>query len=1400
MSARIDDLSLGESARFESRDGVLSSAPVVIDLTGEEAVTPRQLRMWAHTPQQRLSALQNEYPNSSESTLERRMRKGLQIKPQKTFYSSLEQNSLQLTSVQRSKPYWEFDLVLEDEAKEEEPATKKDLETIEEEGKWAFSEVPKGRGRLLHPFSTYDHPANFKSLEVESSCISDWAWLPVLDAIVKFFSDVKTITDPNLTEVEVAIMEMSPIGENRFDFRDESAAPTQPWCIESGLTEKLVTQLRRLWSLYPSQMTLFVQKQIVTALRDVRAKVMDVSPPPVPWTFWRRPDTPVCGTAPANDFNPENADSWKLEEDWEGEDILSPTLVAELTQREDFFVVPFRGTPLEPMDALAISVLHRVMSYWEIMKQKIKPLAQIIDKLMLDASQNEQFNMVLFVDPTHREDGKKNPPCMAYYTYNPFTQPCEDTPLQFEWIFRLLFRTVILRHHTVRSFLRRACFIYRNLFSLDQPDEVQMMLRLLDFEHDVKIMDDSAWRWKFRLSLHNYISTSRITHPPSEFPLFYSGVIAPLLSVLKDHPIYRHGDTLSNRWPILTAQHMQYMAQQYPQEWHSASFKSLTGFSALPSLDFPISMPLEWKLLRDAAITHPRMKSLIARAKRYEPILIDLADLDSQIRPLPLPSRSSVGYDREGEEETAAMDALAKEEEAEANEADEDRLRAFFSVPNAIAGYVTPGILSNILKAREQTELDLDWSDDSDADYPDEDDDPHGGYYMSDEGDSHDSLHSDHSEYEYYDSEADNSMNDSGGDGTASESPEDEILRLYGAHLQQNLEAHHRYQEARLKRGLRFGKLARDLDAMGDDQSAIDDSQVGFDNYEIDWSKLDSDFVNAVMESSSREEIAKAVALRLGLGENSLQYELAEVIPEALDNDSARRFLDASYPHMLRAASSRERSLQISEIASDDSGDEHGPHKHASNRASVKKKPNNRQSSSLSSGPAGASTASHRQSSQAPSRQSSVLSHGSDHFHSPFAGDVQGSHTIPIPSSAPPPHPNSAKKANLMSRALHQRFDSDDEDIDEEELYTELIYNGDPIPYSETSGAASTIHYPYSIAERLHEMRMNDPFEGTSLYKLRMTPTLNESEMPRPKAPRSQSATSGASAAEMSAAQILNLQELERRGVLLEKAVKQGLQQTLASPASTVPSKPSNVPDISDHTKSVDDLLAFIEGPTPSKNGKKDKKEKKTAATNATATNGKAQTKDEKKHANNAKSTAATESKEKAKKVALNSGASDESKLKSDNTKDAEKDKSLDYPEFWNTQDLKLDDGQLKALEQEMSLFQAHLEASLSQSKKYLVNGKLMAARNAAGTTRPKGAVVATNAASAPSIRIKDAIFTSLAEKCRIDERNWLTKLPKPVAAKQTAAVSSTTNQPIPGSAKNPSSTQKAKQTGRKRK
>lgn len=1402
ISARIDDLSLGESARFESRDGILNAAPVVIDLTGDEAVTARQLRMWSHTPQQRLNALKSEYPDSSEAVIERRLRKGLQIKPQKTFYSSLEQNSLQLTSLQRSKPGWEFDLVLDDEALEEEPAPTKETDEPKREEKWAFSEVPKGRGRLLHPFTSHDHPASFKSLEVESSCISDWAWLPVLDAIVKFFSDTRTISDPNLTEVDVAILEMSPLSDQRLGMTHEPLASSPPWVIESGLTEKLTTQLRRLWALYPSQMMLFVQKQIVTALRDVRAKVMDVSPPPVPWTFWRRPDTPVCGTAPANAFNPENPDSWRLEEDWLGDDILSPTLITELTQREDYFVVPFRGTPLEPMDALAVSVLHRVMAYWEAMKQKIKPLAQIIDKLMLDASQNEQFNMILFMDPTPRDDGQKNPPCMAYYSYNPFTLPLEDTPLQFEWIFRLLFRTVILRHHTVRSFLRRACFIYRNLFSLDQPEEVAMMQRLLDFERDVKKMDDSAWKWKFRLSLHNYISTSRITHAPREFPLFYSNVIAPLLSVLKDHPLYKHGETLSNRWPILTAQHMQHMALQFPHEHGSGHHKTLTGFSPLLSLEFPIQMPMEWRLLRDAAILHPRMKGLIARAKRYEPILIDLADLDSQIRPLPLPSRSSVAYDREGEEEIAALDAIAKEEEAEANEADEDRLRAFFSVPSAVAGYVTPGILSNILKAREQTELDLDWSDDSDADYPDEEDD-HNGYYMSDDGDSHDG--SEHSEYEYYDSEAENSLENSIADGTASESPEDEILRLYGAHLQQNMEAHHRYQEARLKRGMKFGKLARDLDSMDSDQAAIEDAQAALDNYDIDWSKIDSDFVAAVMESSSREEIAKAVALRLGLGEGSLQYELADLIPTALDPENNRRFFDSVLAGSLRS-SARDRSHhQISEVDSDDSDPPSDAWRERDEKRSASKgETHNTHNDSKSS--------SHhaRSSSQTSKSSSSGQSKGKSEessFASPFAGDAQGVAAVSVPN-APPPHPQSVRKVNVMARALSQRFDSDDEDDGDEELHTELIYNGDAAVFNSLLPTASVMHYPYSIAERLHEMRMNDPNEGMSLYKLKMTLGLSEMESTsRAKPSKPQASTSSTSSVELTASQLQQLKELDRRVQWAEKGLKVGAKPT-AAPAPVKPPKPSNVPDISDTSKSVDDLLKFIEGPAATKGGKKDKKEKKTAATPAapaasnTSTASTNTAKDQKK---NAKATGSASSADTKKTPADSTpSTSDKSKGNANSEPQAieKKEPAMDYPEFWDSQEQKLDEPQLKALEEEMSRFQAQLEASLTQVTKQSRNSKVTAKNTAAVTKSKNASQHAANTPSLPVIRINPSVFASIAEKCRLDGRNSFAKHGR-VGAKATAsATPAATNGAAPGTAKsNGAGNQpKAKQTGKKRK
>lgn len=1364
----------------------------MIDLTGEEAVTARQLRMWSHTPQQRLAALKSEYPTSSDSTIERRLRKGLQITPQKTFYSSLEQNSLQLTSLQRSKPGWEFDLVLDDEAQEEEPSLHKPADEPVRAEKWVFAKVPEGRGRLLHPFSTHDHPANFKSLEVESSCISDWAWLPVLDAMVKFFSDVRTVSDPNLTEVEVAIMEMSPLADQRIGMTHEPETSSPSWMIESGLTEKLVTQLRRLWSLYPSQMMLFIQKQIVTALRDVRSKVMDVSLPPAPWTFWRRPDTPVCGTAPANGFNPESPDSWKSEEEWEGDDILSPTLIAELTQREDYFVVPFRGTPLEPMDALAISVLHRVMSYWEAMKQKIKPLAQIIDKMMAETSQNELFNMILFLDPTPREDGQKNPPCMAYYSYNPFTLPLEETPLQFEWIFRLLFRTVILRHHTVRSFLRRACFIYRNLFSLDQPEEVKMMLRMLDFERDVKKMDDQAWKWKFRLSLHNYISTSRITHSPREFPLFYSSVIAPLLSVLKNRPLYKHGDTLSNRWPILTAQHMQHMALQYPHEQLSAGHKTLTGFSPLLSLEFPIQMPMDWRLLRDAAITHPRMKSLITKAKRFEPLYMVLTDLDSQIRPLPLPSRNSVGYDREGEEETAALEAIAKEEEAEANEADEDRLRAFFSVPSAVAGYVTPGILSNILKVREQTELDLDWSDDSDADYPDEDDE-HGGYYMSEDDEDEDSRElSEHSEYEYYDSEAEMS----GGDGTtASESPEDEIWRLYGTHLQQNLEAHHRYQEARLKRGMRIGKLARDLDAMGDDQAvigdAIDEAQAAFDT--IDWSKLDSEFVASIMENSSREEIAKAVALRLGLGENPLQYELADLIPSALDPENNRQFFE-TLGHRTNAAlfkAVRERSLQISEIDSDEDDDDLSPHSHRHQSGSNARRGHSKGHESHSSSHAHAHGRQPSHSSSKHSKGSGI--HGSDTFLSPFAADAQGStSTIPVPAAAPPPHPQSVRKVNVMARALSQRFDSDDEDEGDEEVHTELIYNGDVINYADLSAASAIVHYPYSIAERLHDMRMNDPYEGTSLYKLKMTSVMNDlSEGPsRRKSHRAPSTSSTTEAAPT------RIPEFDRRAA--NTASGAVAKQT----APLKPVKPPHVPDISDTSKSVDELLQFIEGNASSAKGgkkdKKDKKEKKTAsATPATAPTAK----DEKKNGNvTAKATtASTESKDKVKKTAANTSPESALNPKETTSKASKDDKSTEYPEFWNPQELKLDDHQIKALEEEMSLFQAQLEASLTQVPPKKAQNAKATGKSAVGGQKNKTSPNAAGPAGTPLIRLNPSIFASIAEKCRIDQRNSFSKQTKP-HAKPTTSANPVSNGNIQGTAKSVSAAPKAKQTGKKRK
>lgn len=1350
MSTCIDDLALAESARFESRDGVSTNGragPELIDLTGDEPLTARQARDWSYTPQQRLTALHAVYPSSKETTLNRRLQKSLQVKPQRTFYSSHLQNSLHLRPLDRTKPNWENELELEDEASQCILEENKESDNALPRQKWTTLKEPKHRGRLLHPLTSTDHPSSFKSQEVNGSCISDWAWYPVLDAVGKFFSDVTTVSDPNLSSIAAAFMEMNPPKDprqGRLPIRGPSS-----FCIESGLTNEWISQLTRLWSQYPSQMMLFIEKQMVVALREVRLGILDVAMPPPPWTFWRRPDTPVCGKATNNAFNPESSTSWEQEE-IEDDGILSSTLVNDLTHRQSQFVVPERGIPLEPLDALALAVLHRVMRYWEVMQTKIRPLATIIDKLMSDSSKSEYFSMLVWIEQKPNEndaekfdlsaldDGKnssENPlflddssspskkssgsssaanttenttatPSMSYYSHNAFTLPGEDVSLKFEWIFKLLFRTIILRHHSVRSCLRRACFTYRHLFSLEQPQEVQDMLRLMRFEEDVKKMDDMAWKWKFRLACHHYTTSSRISHSLKQYPILYSPLVLPLLSALKDPPQPSTGDTLSRRWPILTAQHLQAMIIKHPttvnftitalnnlspssktgiekeakkvemeeKSENSEAIDPFSGYSPLVNLDFPVPLPLEWKLLKDKALSHNRIVGVLQRARRKETIYFDLDELDELISRLPLPQTSheeskpneiegtdDVTRDKEMDEGGEAekkdnSDSLAnkREDNNEKKEEEEDqsfgspyywkmeslRLRAFFQPPDAVSGSVSPKILSNILISRN-VDLDMEWSDESDADYPedeeDEDDVPFdededaqnmGEEYEEDEEDvegdfgegdlanykqrlkylkrkeefieydvdsdgeeeewdERDYEDYEEDEYEYYDSEdefvgdaeafrrefeksrIDPSMRVSSRQ-TAMEEPttssslrtaviQHAIKSWNRAQQQQNSKLQQRSQEEfhghdssefeekgklstissildrevkrfadrkalRAKRREKIRKMNQELDeereesdnreaehiGWGDMRRESDDDEymgeeergespfplfdtVPFDLSSIDWSKIDADLIAAVMEGSSREDLAKAIAKRLGISDSMLQYELAELIPNAVyrehSRDQGQRDSNNGKTKSSQISSSEASSSRPSQQASSSSSSvkstsaTKGPMRDdrkavkdtqisqnisstASSSASAASQPSNFKTSAQAILQSEGETPSLAQANAPRSKNSKKSSSTQvESFSSPFGGDSKSASSIPVPEAPPSiSSPNSRmriaielrkERSGAGPRSLSQNFDSDDSD----DLYKSDSDTSDALAYQDSEAMVTDLLY-----------------------------------------------------------------------------------------------------------------------------------------------------------------------------------------------------------------------------------------------------------------------------------------------------------------------------------------------------
>jgi len=1340
----------------------------VLDLTGGDEISERELRKWRSTPQQILSELKRTYPNGSESTIRRRLRRGLVIKPVKTFYSSHSQNCLHLSRINRSDPTWETKLKVIDQqafssSSTEMPST--DLEHGSEEAQ--FYPSPSHRGILLHPLSTADHPDSYKSLESKGSCISDWAWYPVLDAIGKFFTDVSLMSASGSGQFPSFLDLNGPV------YSDELRKPPRqsPFCIDSGLHEDWIQPLKRLWQVYPSQMLLFIEKQMVMALREVRSKILSADTPPPPWTFWRRPNTPMCGLAPSNCFNPEY--SHQLEGNVEMDtDVLSPTLVNELTHRDSQFVVPSRGIPLEPMDALAITVLHRVMAYWEVMKVKVKELAQIIDSLISNTSKQDYFNILMWYLPlNHHQSASSSSsanqasaatgdrlPSASYYSYNPFSLPGQDFDLRFDWIFQLIFRTVILRNYSVRSYLRRACFIYRQLFSLDQPKEVSDMLSLHSFEEDVQFMDENAWQWKFRLSVHHYITSSRVSHELKHYPILYSPLVLPLLASVKDRSRQKQEETLSTRWPILTANHLHAIASRYPpHRLGSSGEKVYVAFSAMHLLEFPLAMPMGWNLLKDLAMSHSRIVEIVQRARRKHATSYILEDLDgSELKD----NENEIGSDMDKE----------KDKNMDKDQNEQQHPGTIWNAPNAVAGYVTPAILSNILMARSN-ELDDDWSDDSDADYPEDDlDDEHG---FADEyglGGSASIMSDDHSEYEYYDSDEEQTEEgDHRGGG---------LKRLEGAEedqhdhddaamtmLQEELALH---QHGNTDAQLRVKSQSR-WSVNGDGSLSVggvgggtkkrfpnhydEDNELGnnkaysiSDGTQIDWSKIDTELVAAVMEGSSREDIARVIARRLGLGASQLPYEIADLIPEALmlRKKKSSRTQQQYQLHQLQSGNFQPSTPHRLPHDRASLHHQHQHHHHIDlpslavpfavppppppfeedeNPSSASLSPSvpiltmtsdcSTSQEVLSAGKAAThSTVRPTHTLIGPNGQTLTLAEPKLDklyprlrpsrvtptakdviFQAPFGADSANGLSLPIPSAPAPPSLLIRIRNRSSFRTLTQPFDSDDDgddddgddrddtddfedsydDVDDDDdddddkddvvggiqgdhrraaaerrrgtvgppFRTKVVYN--PDAPAQGNMCLSSV-YPFSVASRLHNIKMNDPFEGTTMYKLKSNPASSHSSSSKSSAhhqhhhlqqPPSKSRSSASSIANntssnstltASAAAAAKLLLSERAKANAAAAAAAGAahhhqhhnhqttqNQHLHSASSSARSESlhshqqqhqhhhqllSNAPGIADTSKSVDELLEFIEGPSAnSTSGKTKGGKKKTGST-----------------------------------------------------------------------------------------------------------------------------------------------------------------------------------------------------------
>jgi hypothetical protein len=1434
VSTCIDDLAMAETARFEPSeisDRQSCAVPEVLDLTGEEAPSELEQKNWSHTPQQRLNRLKYEYPQGNEATLRRRLRRSLQVKPVKTFYSSHVQTSLHLSQIDQSHPNWDIDLVSDDQSS----SSTDHCENTTIDLTQGPTATPKTnfdfRGPLLHPLSAAGHPSSFSSVESKRSCISDAAWFPVLDAVARFFSDTTTVSS-GITPGFSALMEMEEHGMPNIGSR----RPTRqsPFCIESGLNDEWIDQLKDLWSVYPSQMLLFIEKQMVMALREVRTKLLNAASPPPPWTFWRRPDTPLCGLATPNDFNPESPDSWKTEYGEDGEvnedissptlgdvvgselkeDILSPTLVSELAMRQSKYVVPAQGVSLGPMDALSLAVLHRVMNYWEVMKVKIKPLAQIIDSLMNESSKNEYFSSLLWMDSRSRSSDPSKPisPSVSYYSYNPFSLPQQEIELGFERIFMLLFRTVILRHYSIRACLRRACFIYRQLFSLDSPQELADMIRIRNLETDIRFMDQNAWHWKFRLSVHHYITSSRVSHDISQYPIIYSPLVMSLLAPLKDSPRQRQGDTLSSRWPILTTNHLQHMTRYFPNHRFGPRDRIIPGFTPLSQLEFPISMPIEWSLLKGEAMAHPRLMDVIQRARRRHTPLYDLTQIEDSNAAQAATSRAESTTKQSIESNEQATGAGAIEPSVD------DQFSALFKVPDAVAGYVTPTVLTTILQARLD-ELDEEWSDDSDADYPEDDDDPHD-WSTEDGGASEDSALTEHSEYEYYDSEE---------EGGQMNEEDEAAAKTWSFDFLEGDRNELGHQEGFYKsRGAHSKTMGSSGAGVAAKSSSSSSKAVpDFPNFElpslgpatIDWSVLDAALVETVMEAKSRDEIARLIALRLGISGGNLPYEIADLIPSAflqkLENDGTGSKRSNKAKKLSSAVSASSAYSAASKRSATSSHDEEAKLRAAASTTAARPSKMTKRSE-LDIAPL---PPIHGDS----SRDEELLAQGNKHpgsYQSPFGPEAANGLALPVPSAAPPPHPHS-RRAMLLARTLTQPFDSDDDpEADEEEIPTEVIFN----PHLPANHSSPT--YPYSVAARLHNLRMNDPYEGSTMYKLGTTPNLDEApqETPQTRAKRAQ------------------VHSVKAQAMMERRAAAAAVKNQKSISAHSTPSDP-RVPGIADTSKSVDELLEFIEGPSTKSKAtkKKNAKEEKTAtplpaapkvAPNASAasntsqdtgTNGTKQ----KSTANQSMTTSSALPRSDAPPSAANSAKSAQQTKSKDTTAHVTQPKTdaktsaaratsaplsgADYPEFWSSDDLPLNSEQRKALDDEITNFQKMLEQTfagplaprlpfsttnepVSNAKKASKKpGQAITAQHAGSIQKATPPVPAPFKTDAPtSFKLDSTMFASIASKARSDSRNVFQRsYPRPTVIPQT-----TTNAPAPALATAPG---KAKQTSTKK-